>query len=291
MVVEGTTEELAYITPVGVLHVIYNKIEKFLGWIIEKIVYILTEVVKLLPKFFETFANVALGQGTFASYFVPLALIITIFVLFFRNNNTRNKKKRQPDYMKTLKKIFLPSHNLKMTFKSLTRFRKQFTSMLPFDNQQNPKAGIKSDNDTNNNINNIGETKREVFTQGRCNNVSMIERGIICVSTSVPKPIEWIIDPDKMSDYNNISQETKQNLIGNGSKYKITIPWKIYTSDGTHYYPNCSEAKFCNGESAAYLFTNETATQCSKKKIPRDTYTSKERPTFTSWKGLTNYLN
>lgn len=243
--------------------------------------------VGILGDTLGSFTRFLSNCGLAPTLFTIILFIILIIVFIFAAISSGNNSRGQPiDLgMRYFKKMFSFSHKTKMMLKSYSQFGEKLTNLLSTGAFESIK---KSEDDFV--IQNIGETMRERFDEGRCNNLTIIESGPICVSTTVPKPIEWIIDPDKLSDYNNISQEIKNKLIDNGGKYKITIPWKLYESDKTQYYPNCSEAKFCNGESAAYLFTNETPTKCSKKRVKREEYSEQKRPTVTSWNGLTNYL-
>lgn len=260
-------------------------------------------LLELIAPFLKEFVGIFKGNGTvitwlalFAVIFILLYIFLpkknkargqvnstaNIFTKFINSKSKNNSRSNFSIFVKNIRKSILPSYNTKVMFKSLTRFGRQFG--VDTSTEEEEESVMKD-------INGLGETKREIFTIGRCDNLTMKEKGPFCVSTSVPKPIEWIIDSDNMTDYNNISEETKRKLINNGDKYKITIPWDINTTDGTHYYPNCSKATFTNGDSAAYLFTDEKITECSKRKVQRDTYSEKKRPTLTSWKGLTNYLN
>ena len=129
----------------------------------------------------------------------------------------------------------------------------------------------------------ISETDRPLITGGRCDNLNTVDLGDrnICLKTKVPEPIIWTIDVDKMPDFrDNLSTETKRLLDGGGKHYTIVIPWKIYESDGLHYYPSCTEAYFQEDStvSAAYLFTKDVFNSCERVTVKRkNDFTEKKR--------------
>lgn len=275
-----------------------REIATWIGALLKRLGSVIVKLIELITPFLKEIGTILGGNGAVVTWLALFAVIFILLYIFLPKNNKargrvnstynmfaqtgkKNSRNRFSLFVKNIRKSIMPSYNTKVMFKSLSRFGRQFGVNI---SEEGGESVMKD-------INGVGESKREIFTTGRCDNLTMKEKGPFCVSTSVPKPIEWIIDSDNMADYNNLSQETKNKLINNGDKYKITIPWDINTTDGTHYYPNCSKATFSNGDSAAYLFTDEKITECSKRKVQRDTYTAKKRPTLTSWKGLTNYLN
>jgi hypothetical protein len=118
----------------------------------------------------------------------------------------------------------------------------------------------------------VSETDRPRLNGGRCDNLKNLDIGKdLCLKTTMPEPIVWTIDIDKMPDFrDNLSTQTKTTIDGNGQFYRVTIPWKIYNEDGIHYYPSCADAVFEDGTSASYLFTDRF-NSCERKTVNRKT--------------------
>lgn len=133
--------------------------------------------------------------------------------------------------------------------------------------------------------------------KGRCDNFRNYEitsKGV-CFNTSVPAPILWTLDVEKMPELGQLSEATKRKVDGGeeAGKYTVTIPWAEYKSDGLHYYPDCRKAVFGNGSSASYLFTDNDKRSCNKKSVRRAINTSRIRPKYMSSKynALDSYMS
>jgi len=129
-------------------------------------------------------------------------------------------------------------------------------------------------------------SERPIIKRGRCDNLKNYELTSknICLNTSNPEPIVWTLDIEKMPELTEISVATK-NIVDGGAdaqKYTVTIPWAKYKNDGVYYYPDCKKATFGNGDSAAYLFTDNGTRSCEKKTVNRTNHTVKQRPVYLS---------
>lgn len=139
-------------------------------------------------------------------------------------------------------------------------------------------------------------TDRSKIT-GRCDNLHnyTTPKSNICSHTSTPEPIVWTLDIEKMPELSELSERTKHLVDGgaDAQKYMVTIPWGTYESDGFHYYPDCRKATFGNGESAAYLFTDNGKNSCEKKLVQRTINEARRRPTYMnpSRTSLDGYLS
>lgn len=131
---------------------------------------------------------------------------------------------------------------------------------------------------------NIPSTPRQKIV-GRCDNLTMRERitdktgGGLCETTTAPEKLQWVMDPEAQPDFEKLPSLLKSKLTGDqGEKYVVHIPWKVYSMDGTNYYPDCSQAKFSDGTDASYLFTDNGIASCTRKRTPRSEYVDKYRP-------------
>jgi hypothetical protein len=97
------------------------------------------------------------------------------------------------------------------------------------------------------------------------------QKNDVCLNTTIPEPIVWTLDVEKMPELNELSYDTK-NLVADAGKYTVTIPWAVYKDNGLDYYPDCRKATFGNGESASYLFTDNGRKSCEKKIVQRTIY-------------------
>ena len=86
---------------------------------------------------------------------------------------------------------------------------------------------------------------------GRCDHLSWKEESGQCRNTSNPKPIQWIMDVDKMPEFNELPSEVTTKLSENGKKLIVNIP---YGSTGIQFMPDCSKMTFADG-TKANLFT------------------------------------
>jgi len=96
-----------------------------------------------------------------------------------------------------------------------------------------------------------GIARNTVVGGGRCDQLLWKEEGSHCRSTSSPKPLQWIMDVDKMPEFNDLPAEITTKLSQNRSKLIVNIP---YGTTGIEYMPDCSKMTFADG-SKANLFT------------------------------------
>jgi hypothetical protein len=131
-------------------------------------------------------------------------------------------------------------------------------------------------------------TPREKIV-GRCDNLKYMEtslksgEGGMCTTTDVPTPITWVMDVTKSDDYKNLPDQIKKRIGTDGSKNKITIPWK---SDGFVYSPDCEKATFADGTSANLY--NDHGEYCKKKEVDKIKYKDAWRikKQFSYYKGI-----
>lgn len=124
---------------------------------------------------------------------------------------------------------------------------------------------------------------------GRCDNLKYMEtslnsgEGGMCTTTDIPKPISWVIDITKSDDYKNLPDQIKKRVGTDGSKNKVTIPWK---SDGFVYSPDCEKATFADG-TPANLY-NDHGEFCKKKEVDKIKYKDAWRikKQFSYYKGI-----
>jgi hypothetical protein len=124
---------------------------------------------------------------------------------------------------------------------------------------------------------------------GRCDNLNKLSDSAMCLTTSNLEPIQWILDVEKMPELNQVSVATKRLIDGGAEagKYIVTIPWKTYENQGMYYYPDCKGATFGNGESAAYLFTDNGTRTCEKRSVNRKINGARLREKY----GSTKYIS
>jgi len=97
----------------------------------------------------------------------------------------------------------------------------------------------------------IKPSKRYNYHAGRCDNIQWVEKSTSnkpsdgiegkCNSTTIPNPIIWEIDPQKIDGYYNLPSEVRDHFINDYGGY-IVIPYELYD---TFYMPNCDKAMFC----------------------------------------------
>lgn len=97
----------------------------------------------------------------------------------------------------------------------------------------------------------IKPVKRYNYHAGRCDNIQWVENsspgktsdGVegTCNSTTIPDPIIWEINPQKIDGYYNLPSEVRDHFINVYGGY-IIIPYELYD---TFYMPNCDKAMFC----------------------------------------------
>ena len=126
---------------------------------------------------------------------------------------------------------------------------------------------------------------------GRCDNIDFIEKRVgnngVCVSDKLPRPIQWIIDSDKIPELKELPQIIKDKLSKDGKRFSVTIPWK---SDGMIYMPDCDKAVFADG-TPAYLLVDGGGF-CKKFELDKVMEMSKYRyiPEYSKYEGLDRYI-
>lgn len=127
---------------------------------------------------------------------------------------------------------------------------------------------------------------------GRCDNVDFIEKrvgnGGVCVTDKLPKPLEWIIDSDKIPELKELPQSIKDRLSNDGLKFKVTIPWK---AEGLVYVPDCDKAMFADGTPAYLLVDGKDV--CRKFELDKIINTSKLRYNkdyYSKYEGLDKFI-
>jgi hypothetical protein len=189
-----------------------------------------------------------------------LVVIAVVFGVAFNKNNSKSNYVQAPTFLSKYNLMnyvnFTPSYKMKLFTYDVSPYGK---------------------------TTDISETDRPLITGGRCDNLNTVVLGDtnVCLKTTIPEPIIWTIDVDKMPDFrDNLSTETKRLLDGGGKHYTIVIPWKIYEDDGVHYYPSCTDAYFQEDStvSAAYLFTRDVFNSCERATVTRKMdFTEKKR--------------
>lgn len=88
---------------------------------------------------------------------------------------------------------------------------------------------------------------------GRCNHLTWKDETAQCRNVSDPKTIQWIMDVDKMPEFNDMPTDLTKQLSKDGKQLIVHIP---YGRTGINYMPDCSKMTFADG-SKAMLF-NQT---------------------------------
>lgn len=198
------------------------------------------------------------GQGHAAGY---IALGVTLFIIFYgvssftrysRNPSNPRYNSGLYKHLATVFRMIKPSYKFSMFAENIT-----------------PYSGAK-------------QTTDRPAIAGRCDNLTKREvasaKGGMCVKTMQPKAIQWIISPEEMPELESLPPSLRTQIEGNQKeKYVVNIPWRVYDSDGFNYYPDCSQAVFSDGTSAAYLFNDNGTGSCDKKILDRLVHTSKSR--------------
>jgi hypothetical protein len=198
------------------------------------------------------------GQGHAAGY---IALGVALFIFFYGVSSfTRyNRNPSHPRYssgsykhLATVFRTIKPSYKLSMFAQNIT-----------------PYSGAK-------------QTTNRPTVAGRCDNLTKREvasaKGGMCIKTMQPKSIQWVIAPEEMPELDSLPPSLRTRIEGNQKeKYVVNIPWRVYNEDGFNYYPDCAQAVFSDGTSAAYLFNDNGTGSCDKKILNRLVHTSKSR--------------
>lgn len=99
----------------------------------------------------------------------------------------------------------------------------------------------------------FGSTKlngipRTVAAGGRCNHLTWKDESAQCRNVSEPKTIQWIMDVDKMPEFNDMPTEVTKKISNDGKKLIVNIP---YGRTGIQYMPDCSKMTFADGTKAS----------------------------------------
>jgi hypothetical protein len=113
----------------------------------------------------------------------------------------------------------------------------------------------------------VPKVTREEHKEGRCDDQTYIETNVNkCVFDGEPSPIEWEIRPGDLAGWSLIPKRLQDRLNEKGSREVIIIPWR-FDANRNKYVPKCSDARFKNGKSAAYLIRDGPADTC-RRSIP-----------------------
>lgn len=108
----------------------------------------------------------------------------------------------------------------------------------------------------------VAKIPREVHSEGRCDDKTYIEsNGNKCIYDGSPAPIEWAIRPADLAGWSQLPKRLQDRLNLKGSRELIIIPW-VFDESKNRYVPKCSEAKFQDGKSAAYLIRDGAGDTC-----------------------------
>lgn len=88
---------------------------------------------------------------------------------------------------------------------------------------------------------------RTVQSGGRCDNLTWKEESAQCRNVSQPSTIQWIMDVDKMPEFNDMPSGLTKKLSKDGKHLIVNIP---YGRTGIHYMPDCSKMTFADGKKA-----------------------------------------
>jgi hypothetical protein len=144
--------------------------------------------------------------------------------------------------------------------------------------------------------NDIPTVPRKVLSGGRCDSQQHLEyttsqgNNDVCLNTTLPKVIEWNIDPTVIPEWNSVPAMVKDKLLRNGKGTKIYIPWGVVEPEAdprnpfaklmgatNTLTPLCNKAYFEDGSSAASLFSRENNTMCERAILENKQYGMQSR--------------
>ena len=225
--------------------------------------------ITVIRNFFSTmFGWLFRGDFPLAHY---IALFIVILFLFGAFRYSRNRGGSIPNL-----RIVDTTNRFVNWIKRL--LRKYFGWLLPSSYRLNLMSNLFTP---------FGSTKlsgipRTVVSGGRCNHSTWKEESAQCRNVSEPKPIQWIMDVDKMPEFNEMPSEITKKLSKDGKQLIVNIP---YGRTGIQYMPDCSKMTFADGTKAS-LFNQRDLKDDLCRFVEKDSYiynTEEKRP-----KGSTN---
>lgn len=212
----------------------------FVGWL----TLILSPIIFII-KFIFTIISFILYF--FAPYIALLVIILLIFgAIRFANRSSGRSARREPSIWDRFKGIFKFSYGTKKVIRKVSG--KQNMNGIP----------------------------RPVLSDGSCDEFEWRSvGGGKCQRTLVPKPIEWALDENNVSDLNDLPETIAGGIVEN--RETVKIPW--IEKDGV-YIPQCKAAIYPNdnNSSAGYLFDSEDDKKCVKAVKASKSYTLEYRP-------------
>jgi hypothetical protein len=241
-----------------------------MGALFDRLLEILKPVIKILGDIITSGAH--LIGATLNSQFgeilaIVLFVLFIILVIFYSLSAPSIQGQQSNNYIKPPD---LSLYNPMRYFKNLIPSYK-LNNILPSNQDPHYSASTRP------------------IISGRCDNLTKLSDSAMCLTTSNLEPIQWILDVEKMPELNQVSVATKRLIDGGAEagKYIVTIPWKTYENQGLYYYPDCNGATFGNGESAAYLFTDNGTRTCEKRSVNRTINGARLREKY----GSTKYIS
>jgi hypothetical protein len=212
-------------------------------------------VVDTVTKPFQILARFFFDGRSPIAHYVAIGLVILLIVGFFTFSLPRFRWIRLPRI----------SYRMRLTGRMFTPFKGAPTGV------QRPQV--------------IG---------GRCDQTAWREVGAgpngMCARTTVPPPVKWVMDPDKLPEISKLPKTLVQRVTNDQRKWQVEIPWVL---KGTFYLPNCKAARFGDGTSAAHLFEDD-GTTCRLAERPSTAYKGEAyRPKLNSewYKGVDGYAS
>lgn len=223
-----------------------------------------------------------LVSGLYTKLTPYLALIFVFMLVFggaaaFRAGSTRingaaRKKKyddQRPWYMRWLDKVTAPLMKITPGYKARRAF-----AVFNFYGGQPPMV------------------RRPKIGSGRCDNVQWREVGAdgrdgLCARTMGPEDIQWDFDTERMDEYTRLPGDLARKISRGGEQLQVSIPYKM---QGTFFVPQCKQARFRDGSSAAHLL-DDLGLSCARVERQSAKFYPKYRPpkAAAEYKGLDAY--
>jgi hypothetical protein len=208
---------------------------------------ILGRIVAVMAAVFAPMAYVIVTVFFFlAPYIALIIIILLIFGAFRFALRPSGRSNREPSIWDRFKRIFKFSYGTKKVLR---------------------KVGGKQ---------NMNGIPRPILSDGSCDEFEWRSvGGNKCQRMLVPKPIEWTLDENNVTDLNELPDVVSSSLIENRTLVKI--PW--VEKKGV-YVPQCKAAIYPddNNSPAGYLFDSEDDTKCKKAVKASKSYTLEYRP-------------
>ena len=208
---------------------------------------VLGRFVAVIAAVFAPMAYVIVTVFFFlAPYIALIIIILLIFGAFRFALRPSGRSNREPSIWDRFKRIFKFSYGTKKVLR---------------------KVGGKQ---------NMNGIPRPILSDGSCDEFEWRSvGGNKCQRMLVPKPIEWTLDENNVTDLNELPDDVSSSLIENRTLVKI--PW--VEKKGV-YVPQCKAAVYPddNNSPAGYLFDGEDDTKCKKAVKASKSYTLEYRP-------------